>query len=288
MTAAKITDRHLSLKACVYIRQSTPGQVQHNLESQKRQYGLVDRAKQLGWTDVEVIDEDLGCSGSGTVKRTGFEHLLTELCMGKVGAVFSIEASRLARNGRDWHTLLEFCCLKQALIIDADGVYDPIHINDRFLLGMKGTLSEMEVATFRQRAQEAIKQKAARGDLYIALPTGYIKTPLGLAKDPDERIRSAIELVFQKFNALGSARRVHIWFYENKIFLPVRGCPVQWKQAVCARILDILHNPIYAGAYVYGRRHRQTILEDGQKRIKCIAYTKPEEWKVLIKGHHEE
>ena len=286
MTDTKITDRHLGLKACVYIRQSTAGQVQNNLESQKRQYGLVDRAKQLGWTEVEVIDEDLGCSGSGTVKRTGFEHLLAELCMGKVGAVFSIEASRLARNGRDLHTLLEYCCLRQALIIDADGIYDPAHINDRFLLGMKGTLSEMEVATFRQRAQEAIKQKAARGELYMALPAGYIETSLGLEKDPDERVRSVIELVFQKLDALGSSNRTHAWIYENKIMLPARGNPIQWKQATRARILDILHNPIYAGAYVYGRHHSQTILEDGQKVIRHITYNKPEEWKVLIKRHH--
>jgi DNA invertase Pin-like site-specific DNA recombinase len=154
----KINAEHLARKACVYIRQSTPDQVQNNLESQRRQYALADRAKQLGWADVEVIDDDLGCSGSGA-HRVGFERLLGLLCDGKVGAVFSIEASRLARNGRDWHTLLEFCTLVGALLIDADGIYDPKQINDRLLLGMKGTISEMELATFRQRAQAALEPR---------------------------------------------------------------------------------------------------------------------------------
>ena len=144
----KITADHLARRACVYIRQSTPGQVQHNLESQRRQYGLVDRARALGWQDIDVIDDDLGISGSGTL-RHGFERLLRALCDGQVGAVFSIEASRLARNGRDWHTLLEFCSIVGALLIDAEAVYDPRLTNDRLLLGMKGTISEMEVASFQ-------------------------------------------------------------------------------------------------------------------------------------------
>jgi len=143
----KITADHLARRACVYIRQSTPGQVQHNLESQRRQYGLVDRARALGWQDIEVIDDDLGISGGGT-RRPGFERLLRALCDGQVGAVFSIEASRLARNGRDWHTLLEFCSVVGALLIDAEALYDPRLTNDRLLLGMKGTISEMEVASF--------------------------------------------------------------------------------------------------------------------------------------------
>jgi DNA invertase Pin-like site-specific DNA recombinase len=161
----KITAEHLARRACVYIRQSTPDQVQNNLESQRRQYALAERARVLGWDDVEVIDEDLGKSGSGT-PRVGFERLLSGLCDGQVGAVLSIEASRLARNGRDWHTLLEFCSVVGALLIDAEGIYDPRHINDRLLLGMKGTISEMELASFRQRAQAALEQKAQRGELF--------------------------------------------------------------------------------------------------------------------------
>ena len=162
----KISASHLARRACIYVRQSTPGQVHNNLESQRRQYALADRAKQLGWQNVEVIDDDLGCSGSG-VHRAGFERLLGALCEGKVGAVFSVEASRLARNGMDWHKLLEFCSLVDALIIDAEGIYDPKQANDRLLLGMKGTISEMELASFRQRAQAAISQKAARGELFM-------------------------------------------------------------------------------------------------------------------------
>jgi DNA invertase Pin-like site-specific DNA recombinase len=151
----KITSDHLSRRACVYIRQSTPGQVQRNLESQRRQYALVERARTLGWQDIDVIDEDLGISGSGT-RRPGFERLLKALCDGQVGAVLCIEASRLARNGRDWHTLLEFCSIVDALLIDAEAVYDARLTNDRLLLGMKGTISEMEVASFRKRHGGAI------------------------------------------------------------------------------------------------------------------------------------
>src|SRR5258705_4232339 len=159
----KITADHLARRACVYVRQSTPNQVRHNLESQRRQYALVDRARALGWQDIDVIDDDLGISGSGT-HRPGFERLLRALCNGQVGAVFCIEASRLARNGRDWHTLLEFCSVVGALLIDTDGVYDP-RPNDRLLLGMKGQISEMELANFRARAQGALAQKAKRGEL---------------------------------------------------------------------------------------------------------------------------
>lgn len=161
----KIMAEHLARSAVVYVRQSTAYQVMNNVESGKRQYGLVERARQLGWSDVQVIDDDLGRSGGGIV-RPGFQKLLAAICERRVGAVLSIEASRLARNGRDWHTLLEFCGLVGVLIIDEDGIYDPRTINDRLLLGMKGTMSEMEVSVFRQRSMEAIRQKARRGELY--------------------------------------------------------------------------------------------------------------------------
>jgi len=204
----KITAEHLSRQACVYIRQSTPGQVRQNLESQRRQYGLVDHARSLGWQNVEVIDEDLGISGSGT-RRPGFERLLRALCDGQVGAVFSIEASRLARNGRDWHTLLEFCSVVGALLIDAESVYDPRHTNDRLLLGMKGTISEMEVANFRERGQAALRQKAQRGALVQRVAVGYLRgADDRIEKDPDARIQSTIDLVFRKFAELGSVRQV--------------------------------------------------------------------------------
>src|SRR6516162_2649571 len=170
----KITPEHLARSAIVYIRQSTPQQVAHNLESQRRQYALVERGRQLGWSEVQVIDDDLGRTGDGGAARPGFEKLLAAICEGRVGAVFSIEASRLARNGRDWHTLLEFCVVVNSLIIDEDGIYDPRSVNDRLLLGLKGTFSELELSLFRQRSQEALKQKARRGALFLSVAAGYV------------------------------------------------------------------------------------------------------------------
>jgi DNA invertase Pin-like site-specific DNA recombinase len=167
----KITPEHLTRGAIVYVRQSTPYQVTNNLESQRRQYALVERARQLGWSEARVIDDDLGRSGAGS-ERPGFEKLLAAICEGNVGAVLSIEASRLARNGRDWHTLLEFCGVVGTLIVDEDGVYDPRSPNDRLLLGMKGTMSEMELSMFRQRSIEARKQKARRGELFLTVAVG--------------------------------------------------------------------------------------------------------------------
>ena len=182
---SKITSEHLVRQAVVYIRQSTADQVANNLESKRRQYGLADRAQQLGWNDVAIIDDDLG-----------LEKLLAAICDGRVGAVVSIEASRLARNGRDWHTLLEFCGLVGTLIADEDGVYDPRHPNDRLLLGMKGIMSEMELSVLRQRSPEALKQKARRGELFMTVAIGYVRVGNNsIAKDPDRRIAQAITLV---------------------------------------------------------------------------------------------
>src|ERR1700692_2546475 len=232
----QITTDHLARRACVYVRQSTPGQVQNNLESQRRQYALVDRARSLGWQDIDVIDDDLGISGSGT-HRPGFERLLRTLCDGQVGAVFSIEASRLARNGRDWQTLLEFCSVVGALLIHAESVYDPRLTNDRLLLGMKGTISEMEVASFRERAHSALLQKAQRGALVRRVPIGYIKGPEDrIEKDPDARVRAAIDLIFHKFAELGSARQVYFWLDQQQIQLPVapraeKGGERGWRAA---------------------------------------------------------
>ena len=170
----KITPDHLARGAFIYIRQSTVDQLANNHESRRRQYGLADRARALGWTDVTVIDDDLGRSGSG-VSRPGFEKLLAAICEGRVGAVFAIEASRLARNGRDWHTLIEFCGLVGTVIVDEDGTYEPRHPNDRLLLGMKGTMSELELSLLRARSMEALKQKARRGELFFTVAVGYVK-----------------------------------------------------------------------------------------------------------------
>jgi DNA invertase Pin-like site-specific DNA recombinase len=229
---SKITADHLARRACVYVRQSTPDQVRHNLESQRRQYALVGRARTLGWQDVDVIDDDLGISGSGT-HRPGFERLLRALCNGKVGAVFSIEASRLARNGRDWHTLLEFCSVVGALLIDAETLYDPRLTNDRLLLGMKGTISEMEIASFRERAHAALRQKAERGALVRRVPIGYVKgSDDRIEKDPDARVGSTIDLIFRKFAELGSARQVFFWLDQQRIQLPSARGPEAVRETV--------------------------------------------------------
>jgi DNA invertase Pin-like site-specific DNA recombinase len=276
----------------VYIRQSTPDQVQHNLESQRRQYALADRARSLGWQDIDVIDDDLGVSGSGT-RRAGFERLLRALCDGQIGTVFSVEASRLARNGRDWHTLLEFCSVVGALLIDAEAVYDPTLTNDRLLLGMKGTISEMEVASFRERAHAAIMQKAQRGALVRRVPIGYVKgSDDRIEKDPDVRIRSAIDLIFRKFAELGSVRQVFFWLDRQHIQLPVVRGPeevreIVWQPARYHSVLSVLKNPVYAGAYVYGRSKTIVRLDSGQKRVRRQVRRRREDWAVLITDHHE-
>jgi len=217
----KLTSNRLNRRAIVYIRQCSPGQVTHNQESQRRQYCLADRARELGFRDVIVIDDDLGRSGSGLIARPGFQRLVAEVCAGEVGAIFCIEASRLARNGRDWHHLIELCGMVGSVIVDPDGVYDPAMINDRLLLGLKGTMSEFELNLLRQRSLEAIRQKAARGELRFLLPVGLYWTGVGkIDKDPDRRVQQAIQLVFTKMTELGSVRQVLLWFRQEKVSLP--------------------------------------------------------------------
>ena len=227
---SRIAAEHVAREAIVYVRQSTVDQVINNGESRRRQYGLVERARQLGWGKVSVIDDDLGRSGSG-VSRPGFEKLLAAICEGRVGVVISIEASRLARNGRDWHTLLEFCGLVGTLIADEDGVYDPRLVNDRPLLGMKGTMSEMELSILRQRAHEALKQKARRGELFTTVAIGYVRKGLDqIEKDPDLRVRDALALIFRKF----ASCRAHGRFFSG--FCKRRSCclpsAMAWKADV--------------------------------------------------------
>src|SRR6201993_922798 len=217
----KITPEHLARSAYVYVRQSTADQLLNNPESRRRQYALVTRARALGWQNVVVIDEDLGRSGGGQA-RPGFERLLAAICAGSAGAVLAIEASRLARNGRDWHTLLEFCAFVDTLIIDEDGVYDPRLVNDRLLLGMKGTFSELELSVLRQRSQEALRLKAARGDLHTTVAIGYRRGANDrLEQDPDLRVREALSLVFRKFSEIGSVRQLALWLRQGGLPLPV-------------------------------------------------------------------
>ena len=289
---SKITADHLARRACVYIRQSTPDQVKYNLESKRRQYGLADHARALGWQDVEVVDDDLGVSGEG-IPRSGFERLLRAVCEGKVGAVFSIEASRLARNGREWHTLLEYCSIVGTLLIDAETIYDPRLTNDQLLLGIKGTLSEMEVATFRERAQSALMQMAQRGALVRRVAIGYVKGVDGrMEKDPDARVRGAIDLILRKFAELRSARQVYFWLNQQQIPLPSARGPedaqeIIWQPARYHAVHSVLKNPIYAGAYAYGRSQTVRRLEAGQKRVVRQRRRRREQWSVLILNHHE-
>jgi len=289
----KITADHLARGAFVYIRQSTADQLVHNQESQRRQYGLADRAKQLGWANVEVVDDDLGRSGGG-ITRPGFERLLAAICEGRVGAVFAIEVSRLARNGRDWHTLIEFCGLVGTVIVDEDGIYDPRHSNDRLLLGMKGTMSELELSLFRQRSQEALKQKARRGALFLGVAAGYVKTGRDrIEKNPDQQVQDALRMVFAKFAELQSVRQVHVWLREEGIALPAachstaEGRSIVWRLPLYNTVHNILTNPVYAGAYAFGRTMSKVSVEEGRKRVRRGLRRPLAEWDVLLKDQHE-
>ncbi len=289
----KITPDHLGRSAYIYIRQSTPDQIANNPESRRRQYGLADRARTLGWANVVIIDDDLGRSGSG-ISRPGFEKLLAAICEGRVGAVLAIEASRLARNGRDWHTLIEFCGLVGTIIIDEDGIYEPRHPNDRLLLGMKGTMSELELSILRARSLEALKSKARRGELFLTVAIGYVKAGNDrIEMDPDLRVREALTLVFKRFAALQSIRQVHLSLRQEGVLLPsieysrVAGRRVVWKLPVYNSVHHILTNPIYAGAYVFGRTGSRTSIENGRKRIVRGLRKEQSDWEVLLVDHHE-
>jgi len=290
---SKIAPDHLARAAVIYVRQSTAYQVTNNLESQRRQYALVERARNLGWDDVQLIDDDLGKSAGGTI-RPGFQKLLAAICEGRVGAVVSLEASRLARNGRDWHTLLGFCGLVGTLIVDEDATYDPRSPNDRLLLGMKGTMSEMELSVFRQRSVEAMRQKARRGELHLTVAVGYLKTDDDrIEKDPDRRVQDGISLVFRKFAELQSVRQVLLWFRQENVLVPAivqgRGkCPIEWKAPVYHTLYHVLTNPVYAGSYAYGRRGTRVTIEGGRKRIMRDNLRRDwKDWEVLIHDHHD-
>ena len=289
----KITPDHLGRGAFIYIRQSTADQLANNHESRRRQYGLAERARTLGWTDVTVIDDDLGRSGSG-VSRPGFERLLAAICEGRVGAVFAIEASRLARNGRDWHTLIEFCGLVGTVIVDEDGIYEPRHPNDRLLLGMKGTMSELELSLLRARSTEALKQKARRGELFFTVAVGYIKVGRDkIEMDPDLRVREAIGLVFARFAEMQSIRQVFLSLRADQIALPYIDSKssgqhqLLWKPPVYATVNNLLTNPVYAGAYVFGRTGSRMTIENGRKRILRGYRKNRSDWAVLLVDHHE-
>ena len=288
----KIQPTHLERAAYVYIRQSTLNQVKNHLESQRRQYELRDRAAQLGFGKVIVIDEDLGVSGSGSRERLGFGRLLSAVCEGQVGAVLALEASRLARNNRDWHHLIDLCVITDTLVIDGDGIYDPRQLNDRLVLGLKGTMSEFELGLLRQRAQEALRQKIQRGEVLTHVPVGFVRTEDNRVEmSPDLQVQEAIRGVFAQFQRLGSVRQVLLWYRQEKILLCahryVNGkAVIVWEPATYSRILKILKNPIYAGTFAYGKTcSRSQMVQDRARKTR--GHELPiEKWSVLIHGHH--
>ena len=283
----------LKRKAVVYVRQSTQSQVMTNLESQRRQYDLVEVARQHGFMDVEVIDDDMGRSASGTVARPGFDRLVGWLCAGQVGAVVCFDASRLARNGRDWHHLLELCGLVDARVIDQDGLYNPSRPNDRLLLGMKGSISEFELGVLRARMLDAARSKARRGELRLPVPFGYIwHRDVGLGFDPDLRLQEVIRLIFARFRELGSARQVLLSMTADQIHFPrpsdeSRMTSFDWLPIRYRNVIAVLKNPFYAGVYVYGKSEKRTAIIEGRAR-KSYGHGKPiGTWEVMIKDHHQ-
>jgi DNA invertase Pin-like site-specific DNA recombinase len=288
----KIGVGHLERAAYVYVRQSSPHQVRYHLEGQRRQYALADRARQLGFTEVVVIDDDLGVSGSGKQERQGFSRLLTAVCAGAVGAVFALEASRLARNNRDWHHLIDLCAMTATVLVDDDGIYDPRLINDRLLLGLKGTMSEFELSLFRQRAREAFEQKIKRGCALWELPVGFVRTEQdGVEKSADRQVQQALAAVFRKFAELGSARQTMLYFRDQNLLLPevvggTAGEEILWRLPCESRIRQMLRNPCYAGALVYGRTESRAVV-GGQRPSPAGRAKRPmEQWKVLLRDHH--
>jgi DNA invertase Pin-like site-specific DNA recombinase len=259
----KITDEHLTRMAIVYVRQSTQQQVLEHRESTARQYALADRAVALGWPTaaVEVIDEDQGHSGSSAAGRSGFQRLLAEVSSDRVGLILGLEMSRLARSCKDWHALLEVCSIYRTLLADADGLYDPSQYNDRLLLGLKGTMSEAELHILKSRLQQGMWNKAQRGEVLNHPPVGYVRTPAGdFVMDPDEQVQSVVRLIFAQFTRRGSINGVLKWLVRNDIKLPVRPHfgpnrgELEWRRPNRVTLLNLLHHPIYAGAYRWGHR----------------------------------
>ena len=261
----RMTTAHRAKLAYVYVRQSSLNQVRQHQESTELQYRLVDRAIGLGWPHerVQVIDEDLGKSGAGSVERHGFQKLIAEIGLGNAGLVVSLDASRLARNNRDWHQLLELCSVFAVLIADGERLYDPRAYHDRLLLGLSGIMSEAELHQIRMRLHQGERQKAARGELRLPLPAGLVYDRAGaIMLNPDDEVQARLHLVFAKFRELQSARGVMRFLRASGLPLPVRPVlgpsphEVVWREADSARVRNILHNPAYAGAYVYGRRQK--------------------------------
>jgi len=291
---AKIGPSHLCRAAYVYLRQSTAAQVERNRESTQRQYALAARATALGWPahQVVVIDEDLGLSGSGVVERGGFARLTAEVALRHVGIVLGLEVSRLARNNADWYRLLDLCGLTDTLIGDADGIYHPAMFNDRLLLGLKGTMSEVELHVLRARLLGGIRNKAARGELRRGLPVGFVwgEQDGEVRFHPDEAVCSAIGTVFARFAELGSVRRVWLWLRTEGLSFPMQtryGGGVRWVDPSYIAVYHVLTNPVYAGAYAYGKSRHEVILDAAGARKKRVRKLPRAQWSVLLPDHHQ-
>jgi DNA invertase Pin-like site-specific DNA recombinase len=291
----KIRPEHLARPAVVYIRQSTLVQVLEHRQSTERQYNLSDLAKRLGWDDaqVQVIDEDLAHSGTSAANRTGFQRLAADVSLGRVGAILSLEVSRLARSSADWHRLLDLCALSDTLIIDDDGVYDPNDFNDRLVLGMKGTMSDAERHVMRLRLQGGKLHKAKKGELVFPPPTGYVFDTSGvLVVDPDEQVQKAVRLLFERFRLDGTAYAAVRYFHRHRLLFPSRHAhknapaDIRWRSLSHERALAILRNPTYAGTYAYGRRQERRVLVEGAVQHRRTAVVAREQWHTLLHDAH--
>lgn len=290
----KIKADHLQRTAYIYIRQSTAAQVEFNRESTERQYKLKDRAIDLGWPtqQIRVIDQDLAQSGSSTSQRKGFGEMISEVALGKVGLILSIEVSRVARNNSDWYRLLDLCSVTNTLIGDSDGLYHPGLFNDRLLLGMKGTMAEAELHVIRARLEGGIRNKAAKGELRRGLPVGFIWGDQDgeVLMHPDQAVTGAIHTVFEKFTHMGSVRQVWLWFRSKNLLFPLQTTllpEIKWVTASYHAIHSVMTNPVYAGAYTYGKTKQVCVIDEtGQvkKRTKRLPQS---QWAVLIHNHHK-
>jgi len=290
----KICEHHLNRKAVVYLRQSSDKQVRYNTESTRLQYALADRAKEMGWSDVEVIDSDLGSSaGIGANQRDGFDYLIALVAKKEVGIVMSREVSRLSRTDKDWCRLLEICQIFDTLISDDEQIYDLSLIDDQLILGIKGTMSVVELKVLRMRCIAGMEEKARRGELKRLLPSGYIWDQLdNVVKDPDKRIQEAINMIFKKFRELWAMRQTFLYFHTEGIQLPVNKkkdgkMKIVWQLPTLSFIKGVLTNAFYAGVYVYGRRVTEKVVKDGKIISRTGKALKPEECRVFIKDHHD-